>query len=210
MEKITILLVDDHKLIRETWSLIFNSEPLFQVVGDTGDANEAIRLAMEKKPRIVLVDINMTPTDGFEVTRLIRKYAPGSKIIGLSGYCIPAYARKIMKLGAMGYVTKNSPRLELISAIAAVNSGNKYICLELKDMLANDLECDEKTPTVGMLSTREIDVVKLIKNGLSSKEIAGQLAISLKTVEVHRYNILRKLKLRNTASLVNFSHASGL
>mgnify|MGYP000865981717 FL=1 len=211
MDKITILLVDDHKLIRDSWSFILNSDDRFRVVGETSDAEELVSLAKEKKPRIVLMDINMSPVNGFEATKLVRQYSPGSKVIGISMHSMPAYARKMMQIGAMGYVTKNSSKDELMNAIVEVNGGKKYICEEVKNILAQqELEEETGKPDLNALSRRELDIVKLIKEGLSSREIALRLDISLKTVEVHRYNILKKLNLKNTAALVNFINAQGL
>lgn len=211
MDKITILLVDDHKLIRDSWSFILNSDDRFRVVGETSDAEELVSLAKEKKPRIVLMDINMSPVNGFEATKLVRQYSPGSKVIGISMHSMPAYARKMMQMGAMGYVTKNSSKDELMNAIVEVNGGKKYICEEVKNILAQqELEEENGKPDLNALSRRELDIVKLIKEGLSSREIALRLDISLKTVEVHRYNILKKLNLKNTAALVNFINAQGL
>src|SRR5688572_177275 len=128
MEKISILLVDDHKLIRESWSFILNSDPRFQVIGETSSADEAVEIAKEKKPKIVLMDINMTPVNGFEATKLVRKFSPGSKVIGISMHSMPAYARRMLQMGAMGYVTKNSSKDELLTAIIEVHNGKKYIC----------------------------------------------------------------------------------
>lgn len=211
MDKITILLVDDHKLIRDSWSFILNSDDRFRVVGETSDAEELVSLAKEKKPRIVLMDINMSPVNGFEATKLVRQYSPGSRVIGISMHSMPAYARKMMQIGAMGYVTKNSSKDELMNAIVEVNGGKKYICEEVKNILAQqELEEENGKPDLNALSRRELDIVKLIKEGLSSREIALRLDISLKTVEVHRYNILKKLNLKNTAALVNFINAQGL
>ncbi len=211
MDKITILLVDDHKLIRESWSFILNSDLRFQVIGETSNPEEAVEIAKEKKPKIVLMDINMTPINGFEATKLMRKFSPGSKIIGISMHSMPAYARKMLQMGAMGYVTKNSSKDELMRAITEVNEGRKYVCEEVKNILAQqELVEDGGPPDMNVLSRREIDVVQLIKEGMSSKEIGVKLGISLKTVEVHRYNILKKLSLKNTASLVNFINAHAL
>lgn len=211
MNKITILLVDDHKLIRESWSFILNSDPRFEVIGETNDVNEAVEIVKSLQPSVVLMDINMTPTNGFEGTRLVRKFSPGSKVIGISMHSMPAYARKMLQMGATGYVTKNSSKDELISAIVAVHEGKKFVCDEVKNILAQqELVDQEGTPDMNVLSRREIDVVQLIKEGMSSKEIAVRLEISLKTVEVHRYNILKKLNLKNTASLVNFINVHGL
>ena len=211
MDKITILLVDDHKLIRESWSIILNNDARFSVIGETSNVDDAVYIARDQRPQIVLMDINMSPVNGFEATKLIRKYSPGSRIIGISMHSMPAYARKMLQLGAMGYVTKNSSKDELLTAITEVSSGKKYVCEEVKNILAQ-LELVEEggPPDMNVLSRRELDVVQLIKEGLSSKEIAVRLDISLKTVEVHRYNVLKKLNLKNTAALVNFTNASGL
>ncbi len=211
MEKITILLVDDHKLIRESWSFILNSDPRFEVVGETSNVDEAVEIARDKKPRIVLMDINMSPINGFEGTRMIRKFSPGSRIIGISMHSMPAYARRMLQMGAMGYITKNSSKDEMLKAIVEVNEGKKYVCEEVKNILAQqELVEDNVQADMNMLSRRELDIVKLIKEGMSSREIALQLDISLKTVEVHRYNILKKLNLKNTAAFVNFINTHGL
>ncbi len=211
MEKITILLVDDHKLIRDSWSFILNSDPRFQVIGETPSAEQALDIAREKKPMIILMDINMTPVNGFEATKMIRKFSPATKVIGMSMHSMPAYARRMLQMGAMGYVTKNSSKDELMRAITEVNEGRKYVCEEVKNILAQqELVEDGGPPDMNVLSRRELDVVQLIKEGMSSKEIAVRLDISLKTVEVHRYNILKKLNLKNTASLVNYTNSYGL
>ncbi|HLY69668.1 MAG TPA: response regulator transcription factor [Puia sp.] len=205
MSKISILIADDHKLIREIWSYILNNDSRFQVVADSGDAAEAVELAKKTHPNVVLMDINMHPFSGLEATQKIRKISPSSKIIGLSMYSQPAYAKKMLQLGASGYVTKNSSKEEMIEAIITVNNGDKYICSEIKNIISDQI-LDEKisSPNINTLTEREMQIINFIKQGSSSKEIASLLAISLKTVEVHRHNILKKLKLKNSASLVNF------
>lgn len=211
MEQITIVLVDDHKLIRDSWSFILNSDPRFTVIGETNSGEEAVKIVKTLKPNIVLMDVNMTPVNGFDATSLITKYSPGSKVIAVSMHTMPAYAKRMMQLGAMGYVTKNSSKDEMIKAIIEVSSGKRYICEEVKNILAHkELEEEVSPGDMNTLSRREIDVIQHIKLGLSSKEIAIKLDISLKTVEVHRYNILKKLKLKNTAALVNFINVNGL
>jgi DNA-binding NarL/FixJ family response regulator len=209
MEKISVLIADDHKLIRETWSYILNNDPRFVVVGECGDSEQAVEMSRAKRPMIVLMDINMNPISGFEATEKIRKVSPGSKIIGVSMHSQPAYAKKMLQVGAKGYVTKNSSKEEMIKAILEVQSGNKYICEEIKNNISElVLEENKDMPNVNSLTEREIQIINFIKEGLSSKEIAEQLNISLKTVEVHRHNILKKLKLKNSASLVNFINST--
>ncbi len=205
MEKITILIADDHKLIRQTWEFVFNSDDRFQVIGQFASGEEAIEASRQLRPAIVIMDINLPGMNGVEATTQIRKYSPGSKIIGVSMHTQPSYAKVIMKNGAMGYVTKSSSREEMFKAVLEVHAGNKYICEEIKNILSDSL-MDNETDRNGInsLSQREIEIISQIKNGDSSKEIAAQLNLSVKTVEVHRYNILKKLKLKNTAALVNF------
>jgi len=211
MSKISVLLVDDHKLIRESWNLLLSTDDRFEIVGETSDVEQATAVAASRKPQVVLMDINMAPVNGFEATKQVLKQSPHSQVIGVSMHSMPAYARRMFLVGARGYVTKNSSKDELFQAIEEVVAGNKYICEEIKNILAHqELDEDSEYPDMNSLSKREIEVVSQIRQGFSSKEIAQRLEISLKTVEVHRYNILKKLKLKNTAALVNFINAQGL
>jgi DNA-binding NarL/FixJ family response regulator len=210
MGKITLLLVDDHKLIRESWFIILNADPRFEVIGETYDVDKVVEFVKKAKPDLILMDINMFPINGFDATKIILREVPDMLILAISMHALPAYARRMFQMGAKGYVTKNSSKEELVSAILEVKAGNKFICEEIKNIVAQqEFEVGGSHPDMNSLSKREIEVVQLIKEGLSSKEIAKSLTISLKTVEVHRYNILRKLKLKNTASLVNFINAQG-
>lgn len=211
MAKITVLIVDDHTLIRETWSFLLGRNENFEVIAEVGEGQKAIDVARDKRPQIVLLDINMTPLNGFDVLKMIRKQSPGSKVIAVSMHSQPAYAKKMLKMGAKGYVTKNSPRQEMLDAIMEVHKGNIYICQEVKNILSDQMLSEEDNAVgLNQLSEREIEVINQIRDGLSSKEIADRLAISIKTVEVHRHNILKKLKVKNTASLINFINSSGL
>ena len=205
------MIVDDHTLIRETWSFLLGRNENFEVIAEVGDGQKAIDLARDKRPNIVLLDINMSPINGFDVLKMIRKLSPGSKVIAVSMHSQPAYAKKMLRLGAKGYVTKNSPRQEMLDAMIEVNKGNVYICQEVKNILSEQM-LGEEDNSVGLnqLSEREIEVINQIREGLSSKEIADKLGISIKTVEVHRHNILKKLKVKNTASLINYINSSGL
>ena len=137
MEKISILLVDDHRLIRDSWSFILNSDQRFEVVAETSNGEEAIEMAHNLKPDIILMDVNMTPINGFDATRQILKNSPEAKIIGVSMHSMPAYAKRMLQLGALGYVTKNSSKEEMLKAILEVNEGRKYICEEVKTSWPN-------------------------------------------------------------------------
>jgi two-component system invasion response regulator UvrY len=211
MEKITILIADDHTLVRETWSFILNTDDRFKVIAESGSGEEAVELAKQLRPNIVIMDINLPGMNGIEATQLIRKYSPASRILGVSLHTQPTYARKMIQKGAMGYVTKNSSREEMFKAIMEVQQGRRYICDEIKNILSEQVINGEDQQTgLNALSQREIEIINFIKKGFSSKEIAESLDISVKTVEVHRYNVLKKLNLKNSASLVNFINNSQL
>jgi len=201
--KITVMIVDDHTLIRETWAFILSNAGHFEVVASVGDTQKAVELAPKLQPEIILMDINILPISGYEATTIIRKTTPKSRIIAVTMHSQPAYAKKMLQLGASGYVTKNSSKEEMIYAIEEVCKGHKYICQEIKNNIA-ELVMDEKETNINDLTEREIEIINLIRNGLSSKEMAAKLKISLKTIEVYRHNILKKLKLKNSASLVNY------
>src|ERR687890_1246752 len=211
MEKITILIADDHTLVRETWSFILNNDPRFSVVAECGSGEEAIELAKKLRPNVVIMDINLPGINGIEATQQIRKFSPASRILGVSLHTQPTYARKMIQKGAMGYVTKNSSREEMFKAIMEVQNGRKYICEEIKNILSEQvISGEDQQSGLNSLSQREIEIIAFIKKGFSSKEIADTLNISVKTVEVHRYNILKKLNLKNAAALVNFINNSQL
>jgi two-component system invasion response regulator UvrY len=210
-EKITILIADDHTLVRETWSFILNSDPRFYVVAECGSGEDAVEMAKKLRPAVVIMDINLPGINGIEATQMIRKFSPSSKILGVSLHTQPTYARKMMQKGAVGYVTKNSSREEMFKAIIEVYDGKKYICEEIKNILSEQvISGEDQLSGLNSLSQREIEIISFIKKGFSSKEIADALNISVKTVEVHRYNILKKLNLKNAAALVNFVNNSQL
>ena len=213
MKKISIMIIDDHTLIRETWSFVLGKDENFEVVAECGNGELAVELARDTRPDVILLDINMAPINGFDLVKMIRKISPASKIIGVSMYSQPAFVNKMLRLGAKGYLTKNSPKNEMIEAIIEVNNGNIYVCNEIKNILSEQLLNEDSIDRdISTISEREMQIIKSLKDGLSSKEIAAELNISLKTVEVHRYNILKKLKLKNTVSLINYinSHAFNL
>ena len=210
MEKITILIADDHMLVRETWSFILNTDERFNVVGETGSGEEAVELSKQLRPDIVIMDINLPGMNGIEATQLIRKFSPASKVLGVSLHTQPTYARKMIQKGALGYVTKNSSREEMFKAIIEVSEGRRYICEEIKNILSEQVMGGDDQQGVNSLSQRELEIIRYIKQGFSSKEIAETLDISVKTVEVHRYNVLKKLGLKNAAALVNYINNSSL
>jgi DNA-binding NarL/FixJ family response regulator len=191
-------------MLRETWAMILNNYKEFKVVGLCGSGEEGVQLAKDLKPKLILMDINLGGMNGVEATRQIRKYSPGSKILGVSLHAQPIYARNMLLAGASGYVTKGSHHQELITALKQLLLGKKYICSEIKDALSDLLLEGQPKTGINSLSKREIVIIDQIKVGNSSKEIAMQLGISVKTVGAHRHNILKKLGLKNSVALVHY------
>ena len=211
MNKIRVIIVEDQQILRQLWIEIFNGRGNIEVVGECGKQDEAIELISLKKPDIVLLDINLEQGSGIDALPLIRKISPRTRTIVLTMHDQPAYAKKMLQLGARGYVTKNSTIEEMFEAIDEVMENREYVCDEIKDILS-DHALNEKIegPDIKKLSLREIEIIKLMKEGLSSREISSVLYIGIRTVEVHRHNILKKLKLKNTASMVNFINHTAL
>jgi DNA-binding NarL/FixJ family response regulator len=208
---ISILIADDHKLIRETWTYILNRDSRFKVIGSCSNSEDAVKMSEEIHPNVVLMDINMVPFSGIEATRQIKEVSPETRVIGVTMHSQPAFAKKMIQYGASGYVTKNSSREEMVNAILEVSKGNKFVCEEIKDLMITESAADQATVSaVNTLTEREMDVINLIRKGSSSKDISLKLEISIKTVEVHRHNILKKLKLKNAVSLIHFMNSSSV
>lgn len=210
-KKISIIIFDDHNLVAEMWSDLINSDERFSVVGICNDTTDkSLDMVKTKRPDIVIMDINIQPLSGIDATKIVKKLSPGTRLIGVSMHNQPSFAKRMLKNGALGYVTKSSNRNEMFEAIVSVNDNKIYVCKEIQENLAKQVFEDDETPDISKLSEREVDVLKHIKEGLSSKEIAEKLFLSTRTVEVHRSNILKKLNLKNTASLLKFIHNSSL
>ncbi len=207
-KKIKIVIADDHLLIAETWATLINMDPDFEVVKVFNNTQTLVEEISEIKPDIAILDININPFSGIEATKMIRSLAPGTKIIGVSMHNQPSFAKKMMKNGAMGYVTKSSNKNEMYEAIRSVMRGEKFICAEIQRNITNQVLMDDDDNKLSRLTEREIEIIKLIKNGCTNKEIAEKLFLSPRTVETHRARILKKLELKNSLSLVKYINDS--
>lgn len=202
-EEISVLLVDDHQMLLDLWSFILLRDGRFNVIGKITNGKQAIEIATTKRPNVALVDINIGEPDGLEVTKQIRRFSLSTKIIGVSMYTLPAYARRMKALGASGYVTKNSPAAELITAIIEVYNNRSYFCKQIESLMIDEPEINEADKAdIFSLTKREIEIIRLIENGFSTKDIAEKLYLSPNTVHIHRYNIFKKLKVKNVSSLI--------
>mgnify|MGYP002336255422 CR=1 FL=1 len=199
-----VVLVEDHCLIAETWSQLINSFDGFQVIAQFKCGEDAIKNIPVLRPDIVLLDINLPGINGIVTAVHVKKALPSVKIIGLSLHTHPAFAKEMMKSGADAYVTKSSGTAELKKAMHEVISGRRYVCKEVREATAGQPAGVDKDDWAKLLSGRELEVIQLLKQGATSKQIAATLNIATKTVEVHRHNILRKSKVPNTAALINY------
>jgi two-component system invasion response regulator UvrY len=207
-KKIRIVIADDHLLIAETWATLINMDPDFEVVKVFDNTQTLIEEISELKPDIAILDININPFSGIEATKMIRRLAPGTKIIGVSMHNQPSFAKKMMRNGDMRYVTKSSNKNEMYEAIRTVMKGEKFICAEIQRNITNQVLMDDDDNKLSRLTEREIEIIKLIKNGSTNKEIAEKLYLSPRTVETHRARILKKLDLKNSLSLVKYINES--
>ncbi len=207
-KKIKIIIADDHLLIAETWATLINMDPDFEVIKVYDNTKSMIEEISELRPDIAILDINIHPFSGIEAAKMIKKLAPGTKIIGVSMHNQPSFAKKMIRNGATGYVTKSSNKSEMYEAIRAVMKGEKYICTEIQRNITNQLLMGEDDNKISKLTEREIEIIKMIKNGSTNKEIAEALFLSPRTVETHRARILKKLGLKNSLSLVKYINES--
>lgn len=206
--KIRILLADDHTLLRNGISAILEDEPDMVVVGEADNGREAVRLAGQLKPNIVLIDIAMPLLNGLEATRQIKHDHPEINILVLTMYDNEEYFRKMLEVGASGYIIKRAAATELVSAIRAVYNGEAVLSpaitrLLLEDYLNHDSPLEKDDPKA--LSSREQEVLQLIAEGRTSREIAEILNLSVKTVQSHRTNLMQKLDLHDRGDLIKYA-----
>lgn len=210
MKKISIFIVEDHTLVREACALLLDADPRFEVVAKSGSAEETLPLVGALRPDVLLMDINLPGMNGIEAIPMIRLISPSTKILGVSMHTQVSLVRKMLREGASGYVAKGSSGDEIRQAIVDIHSGRKYICETIRNCIANNVITEENPiPAFESLSNREIQIIDFVKKGFSSKEISESMGISFKTVEAHRYNILKKLKLKNTPALINYINQAG-
>ncbi len=210
MSKIRILLTDDHTLFRQGIGTLLSAEPDMEVVGEAPNASDAVAQAAQLHPDIVLMDIGMTGMSSFEATRLIRKERPETRVIFLSMYDDEDYLAECMEMGASGYILKESPAEQLVSAVREVHRGGSYLSPRLLTRLVDDFRTQGRggpmrQPRFGTLTKREREILKMLAEGRSVKEIAGDFDLSVKTVEAHKFNLMRKLDIHNKAQLVQYA-----
>jgi DNA-binding NarL/FixJ family response regulator len=208
---IRILLVDDHALVRAGIRALVEGKPGINVIAETGDGNEALRMIGELHPNLVLLDITLPTINGFEVLEQITKQYPQTRVIMLTVHEGTEYAMRALRAGAAGYLPKSAATIELEDAISAVAQGGTYLSHEISQRTLFEY-AQARTPQdlLASLTARQREILKLIAEGQSTKEIGSKLNISVKTVESHRAKLAEKLGIHDVAGLVRFAIRIGL
>jgi len=211
---IRILLADDHTIVRKGLRLLLESHPDFTVIADAADGREAIKLAEEKKPDVMVMDLAMPILNGIEAARQITAKQPSIAIVFLSMHSDEGYVLKALKVGARAYLLKDAAEYDLINAVKAVSEGKAFFSPAISKMLAEDyvrqIDGHKVDDTYDLLTTREREILQLLAEGRSNKEVANYLQLSLHTVETHRSNILQKLNLHTGAELILYAIRKGV
>ena len=209
---IRVAMVDDHAIVRAGLRMVLESDPDFDVVGEADNAAAAVALAQKTRPDVILVDINLPDESGLKVADAILKSQPGVRLLMLSVHDDQEFVRESVRIGAHGYLRKDTTPADLRNAIRAVHAGDAFYSPSVARTLAEALRGKSATaPTLlDQLTTRERDVLVRVARGQQNKEIASDLGISVRTVESHRDSLMRKTGLRNAAALTRLALESGL
>jgi len=213
-KKVRIVLAEDHTILREGLRALLSADTKFEIVGEAADGRQAVRAVEKLGPDLVMMDLSMPRMTGMDAIREIKKRYPETKIIALTVHKTEEYLRTTLQVGANAYVLKDATRDELLMAIENVLKGQTYLSPGVSEkVIEGYLEGKESrlpSSTLGLLSPREREILKLIAEGYKNKEIAADLCISLKTVEKHRANLMKKLDLHNAAALTAYAIEQGL
>ncbi|HWI57289.1 MAG TPA: response regulator transcription factor [Bacillota bacterium] len=214
MSKIRVLLVDDHTVVRQGLRALLTAEGDIEVVGEAENGRQAVSLAQKTQPEVVVMDVAMPLLNGYEATRQVLKAVPATKVLVLSSYSDDACVRQVLQAGAIGFIIKHTAASDLLRAIRRVRKGQPFFSPPIAQRIqAQGREAFTQggpaTPSPD-LTSRETEVLQLIAEGFSNKQIAGELCISVKTVEKHRQQVLNKLNIRDIAGLTRYALANGI
>ncbi|MGO9230819.1 MAG: response regulator [Bryobacteraceae bacterium] len=209
MKKIRILLADDHAVVRRGFQMILAEQTDMEIVGEAGNGREVLELAGKLKPDVVVMDVAMPELNGIEATRRMAENAPHARVLALSMHKDSVYVREILRAGARGYLLKDSVAGDLVSAVRAVAAGEGYLSPAVSDAVLDDYRRHVTNP-IDLLSSREREVLQMLAEGKTNKEIAGILNLSVYTVDAHRGRIMEKLNVHSINELVRFAVRNGL
>ena len=206
---IRILLADDHALVRQGFRMILSAQQDMEIIGEAGNGREAVELADKLHPDVVVMDVTMPELNGIEATRRLVSSSPHTRVLALSMHKDSVYVREILRAGARGYLLKDSVDADLLAAVRAVAKGEGYLSPGVSDAVLTDYRRHVTDP-LDLLTSREREVLQMIAEGKTNKEIATSLNLSVYTIEAHRGRIMEKLNLHSTSELVRFALRSGL
>ncbi|MBN2559988.1 MAG: response regulator transcription factor [Phycisphaerae bacterium] len=215
MKRITVLLVEDHMIVREGFRKLLESESDLELIGEAQTGRQAVKMATALRPDVVVMDVAMPQLNGLEATRQIRKAVPGAKVLMLSAHSDDAYVEQAIAMGAAGYLLKQASARVLSEAIREVHKGGTYfspsIAKRLRSRVRETLSSKGKLRKKAVrLSSREMEVLQQIAEGAPNKRIASELGISIKTVEKHRDHLMQKLDIHDTAGLTRYAIETGI
>jgi len=208
-KKIRILLADDHAMVRQGFRMILAAQPDMEIVGEAGNGREAVALAGELQPDVVVMDVAMPELNGIEATRRITAESPRTRVLALSMYKDSVYVREILRAGARGFLLKDAIDRDLLAAVRCVAGGEGYLSPAVSEAVLSDYRRHVTDP-LDLLSSREREVLQMIAEGKTNKEIATSLNLSVYTVDAHRGRIMEKLNLHSINDLVRFAVRNGL
>ena len=208
--KRTVVLVDDHDIVREGIRTLLESYSDYTVVGEAGDGIDAIDQVTRHEPSIVLMDLSLPRMDGAQAIRDIKRRFPATRVLALTAHKNEEAVRRALSAGADGYALKNTSAPRLVAAMDAVLRGERYLCPEIPVSFTRDAQGDDALPLVDTLSTRERQVLRLVAEGHGNKDVAEALFISVKTVEKHKTSLARKLGLDSASNIASFARKFGL
>ena len=212
-KKITILLVDDHDILRGGLASVLKKEPDMEVIGEAEEGRGALDMAREHKPNVVVMDVTMPHLNGIDATLQICREVPETKVLALSMHGESKFVSRMLEAGAKGYLTKNCTPEELVNAVRTVNGGKIYLSPKIATVVIQDYVNPNKTsstPSLDVLSSREREVLQLFAEGKTTKQIAMMMHLSPKTIETHRSHIMEKVGIHTIAELTKFSLREGL
>ena len=208
-KKIRVLLADDHVVVRQGFRLILERQSDMEIVGEAGNGREAVEMAERLQPDILVMDVAMPELNGIEATRRVARQSPRTRVLALSMHKDSVYVREILRAGARGYLLKDAIDRDLLAAVRAVAIGDGYLSPSVSEAVLSDYRRHVTNP-IDLLSSREREVLQMIAEGQTNKEIAATLNLSVYTVDAHRGRIMEKLNLHSVNELVRFAVRAGL
>ena len=209
MKRLRILLADDHAVVRQGFKMILSAQPDMEIVGEAGNGREAVELAEELRPDVVVMDVAMPELNGIEATRRLVASTPHTRVVALSMHKDSVYVREILRAGARGYLLKDSVAADLVAAVRAVAAGEGYLSPAVSNAVLDDYRRHVTNP-IDLLTSREREVLQMLAEGKTNKEVATVLHLSVYPVDAHRGRIMEKLNVHSINELVRFAVRNGL